>query len=168
MSRIAYADPPYIGMAHRYPEKQEIDHQQLILELETYDAWALSCYSNSLHILLPMCKSNIRIAAWVKPFASFKPGVNPAYAWEPILFRPLSRARSERTVRDWVSACITTGKHIIGAKPPQFCFWLFELLGAQADDEFYDLFPGSGIVTKCWDSWCKMKQNKQEVMNFNG
>ena len=24
--RVAYADPPYIGQAHRYPEKREVDH----------------------------------------------------------------------------------------------------------------------------------------------
>ena len=166
MSRIAYADPPYIGYANRYPEKQEVDHQGLILELETYDAWALSCYSNSLHILLPLCKPDIRIAAWVKPFASFKPGVNPAYAWEPVLYRPLSRARGARTTRDWVAASITTGRHMIGAKPPALCFWLFELLGARATDEFYDLFPGTGVVTRCWDSWCDAKRCSQEVMDF--
>jgi len=161
MNKIAYADPPYIGMANLYPEKQEVDHQELILNLETYDAWALSCYSNSLHILLPMCKPDVRIAAWVKPFASFKPNVNPAYAWEPVLFRPLPQARDKPTVRDWISACISTGKHMIGAKPAQFCFWLFQLLGASPEDEFHDLFPGTGIVTLCWESWKAMKQNKQ-------
>jgi len=148
-------------MANLYPEKQEVDHRQLILDLETYDAWALSCYSNSLHILLPMCKPDVRIAAWVKPFASFKPNVNPAYAWEPVLFRPLRRSRSEPTVRDWISASCTHGKHMIGAKPAQFCFWLFELLGASPEDEFLDLFRGTGIVTLCWESWKAMKQNKQ-------
>jgi len=161
MSRIAYADPPYVGLANFYPEKEEVDHERLILELETYDAWALSCYSNSLHVLLPMCKSDIRIAAWVKPFASFKPGVNPGYAWEPVLFRALPRARGEPTIRDWIAASITFGKHMIGAKPPQFCFWLFDLLGARADDEFHDLYPGTGVVTRCWQSWREMKQQKQ-------
>lgn len=164
--RIAYADPPYIGMANRYPEKQEVDHQKLILEFETYDVWALSCYSNSLHVLLPMCPKDIRIAAWVKPFASFKPGVNPAYTWEPVLFRALPRTRAEKMVRDWVSASITMGKHMIGAKPPAFCFWLFELLGAREDDEFFDLFPGSGVVSRCWQSYCEAKRCCQEVMEL--
>jgi hypothetical protein len=165
--KVAYADPPYIGMANYYPEKEEVDHQQLILELENnYDAWALSCYSNSLHVLLPMCKSDIRIASWVKPFASFKPNVNPAYAWEPVLFRPLPRARDIKTVRDWVAASITMGKHLYGAKPPAFCYWLFELLGARENDEFYDLYPGSGIVTVCWNEYKNMLSEKQTLLEF--
>lgn len=166
--KVAYADPPYIGYSKLYPEKKEVDHQQLILELESnYDAWALSCYSNSLHKLLPMCKSDIRIAAWVKPFASFKPNVNPAYAWEPVLYRPLPRARDIKTIRDWVSASITFGKHMIGAKPPAFCYWLFELLGVRENDEFIDLYPGSGIVTKCWSEYQVMLSGKQTILEFD-
>ncbi len=151
--KIAYADPPYLGCAHRYPEKQEVDHRELIERLcQEYDCWALSSSSNSLKFILTFCPDDVRIAAWVKPFCSFKPNVNPAYAWEPVIFwHPRSRARAEPTVRDWVSANITLRKGIVGAKPPEFCFWLFNLLGMQPDDEFHDLFPGTGIVTECWE-----------------
>ena len=154
--KVAYADPPYIGQGKRYPEKQEVDHQKLILELETYDAWALSCSTPSLRLLLPMCPEKIRVAAWVKPFCAFKKGVNPTYAWEAVLFKPTARGgrgSGAKTVRDWVSANITLQKGLVGAKPPEFCFWLFELLGVLPDDEFADLFPGTGIVTKVWDIW---------------
>ena len=166
--RIAYADPPYIGLAKYYPEKREVDHEKLILELETYDAWALSCHSPSLKIILPMCPQDIRIAAWVKPFASFKPNVNPAYAWEPVIYKPLPRARDVKTIRDWVSACITFKKHMIGAKPPRFCFWLFELLGAREGDEFIDLFPGTGIVSKCWNGYRESKGTRQSLWQISG
>src|SRR5213594_889325 len=118
--KFAYADPPYIGQAHRYKEKREVDHAALIRELVTNfpDGWALSCSSPSLRVLLPLCPSDIRIAAWVKPFAIFKPNVNPAYAWEPVLFRGgRKRTRQEPTVRDWVSANITLKKGLVGAKP---------------------------------------------------
>lgn len=164
--RIAYADPPYIGQAYRYPEKQEVDHQKLILELEQYDGWALSCSSPSLKTLLPMCPEDIRIGAFVKPFCSFKPGVNPAYAWEPVLFKPARATHGNdiETVRDWVSANISIRKGLVGAKPTGFCFWLFAILGARVDDEFYDLFPGTGIVTKCWDGWCESKSNKVRLL----
>lgn len=164
--RIAYADPPYMGQSNRYPEKQEVDQEKLILELETYDAWALSCHSPSLRALLPLCPDNVRVAVWVKPFCSFKPGVNPAYAWEPVLFKPLPRSREIATVRDWVSANITLRKGIAGAKPVAFCFWLFELLGARKDDDFFDLFPGTGIVTECWRSWCDSKRCSQKAMEI--
>ena len=162
--RIAYADPPYMGCGKLYPEKAEVDHQALIAELETYDAWALSCHSPSLRVLLPMCADSVRVAAWVKPFASFKPNVNPAYAWEPVIFKPLPRARDIATVRDWVSANITLQKGVVGAKPPIFCFWLFELLGARVGDEFYDLFPGTGVVQRCWESWCDSKRYSQAAL----
>lgn len=166
--KIAYADPPYLGCSKFYPEKQEMDHAELIKQLEVYDAWALSCHTPSLKILLPMCPDDARVAAWVKPFCAFKVNVNPAYAWEPVIFKP-ARGRFSRklpTVRDWVSANITIKKGMVGVKPTGFCYWLFELLGAREDDEFLDIFPGTGIVSKCWQSWCDAKRCSQEVMEL--
>lgn len=153
--RIAYADPPYMGQGFRYPEKQEVDHVDLIHQLEGFDAWALSCSTPSLRYLLPLCSTRARVAAWVKPFCAFKKGVNPAYAWEAVIFIPTGRkGRGHvKTVRDWVSANITLQKGLVGAKPPEFCGWLFELLGMKPEDIFYDLFPGTGIVTECWNIW---------------
>ncbi len=162
--KVAYADPPYQGCSSYYPEHQEIDHVKLIEDLcWNYDNWALSCSSPSLGNLLnhPLLRdlSNIggrvRVAAWVKPFASFKPNVNPAYAWEPVIFRikQQRRTRKDRTIRDWVSANITLQKGLVGAKPPGFCIWLFDLLQLQPDDEFCDLYPGTGIVAKCYQKW---------------
>jgi len=90
--------------------------------------------------------------AWVKPFASFKPNVNPAYAWEPVIVRGgRKRGREIPTVSDFVSANITLKKGLTGAKPERFCYWLFEVLGAEAGDDLVDLFPGTGIVGRCWD-----------------
>lgn len=159
--RLAFADPPYLGCAHLYPEKQEVDHQALIARLVEYDGWALSCSSPSLKVLLPMCPDNVRIGAFVKPFASFKPGVNPAYAWEPVLFKPArdKHGRDIETVRDWVSANITLKKGLVGAKPTSFCYWLFRILGAEPTDTFDDLFPGTGIVSRCWQSWTETQQS---------
>jgi hypothetical protein len=156
--KIAYADPPYINCAKYYPEKTEVDHRLLVDKLVNgYDNWALSCSSPSLKQLLDLCPDNVRIAAWVKPFCSFKPNVNPAYAWEPIIFsiKKQRLTRADRTIRDWVSANITLKKGLTGAKPIIFCYWLFDLLQMQPTDEFDDLFPGTGIVTKCWEEYRK-------------
>jgi hypothetical protein len=151
---FAYADPPYIGCANRYPEKAEVDHAELIAELRWFDGWALSASSPSLARILPLCPEGTRIAAWIKPFCAFKPNVNPAYAWEPVLFWPgRARSRKEKTVRDWVSANITMKKGVVGAKPIEFCWWLFDLLGMLPDDHFFDLYPGTGIVGQCWETW---------------
>lgn len=101
-----------------------------------------------------MAPDGCRVAAWVKPFASFKRGVSPAYAWEPVLFKPARGwSRDKPTVRDWHSANITMKKGLSGAKPESFCRWLFDLLGAEPGDALDDLFPGTGIVGATWDAW---------------
>jgi len=154
--RVAYADPPYVGQAKRHYQSEEVDHVQLIQKLQTYKAWALSCSSPSLPTLLPMCPNGIRIGAWVKPFAIFKPNVNPTYAWEPIIYvSKVYHGKAQHTIRDWVSCNITLKRGLVGVKPDNFCFWLFELLGMTKEDELDDLFPGTGAVTKAWENWRK-------------
>ena len=149
--KFAYADPPYPGMAHLYPENTEVDHRKLIgdLTLGFPDGWALSTSSVALRDVLNLCPEDVRIAAWVKPFASFKPNVNPAYAWEPVIFRGgRKRTREDLTVRDWHSSPITLQKGLVGAKPESFCYWVADLLGAQDDDELIDIFPGTGVMDR--------------------
>jgi hypothetical protein len=167
--RFAYADPPYLGTssfgaAHHYgshhDQAADYDtpqaHAQLVARLcdDFPDGWALSLHSPSLHTVLPMCPADVRVMAWVKPFASFKPGVNPAYAWEPVIVRGgRKRGREQETMRDWVAAPITLKKGLAGAKPEKFCWWLFDVLGMTPDDELVDLFPGSGAVVTAWQAW---------------
>ena len=160
--KFAYADPPYLGMAKRYdhPEAHIWDdpetHRALIQRLctEFPDGWAMSLHLPSLATLLPMCPPKHRIGAWVKPFASFKPGVNPAYTWEPVIFSGgRKRDRTKRTVRDHVSCNITLKRGLCGAKPEGFCHWIFNLLGMEPGDEFVDPFPGSGAVGRAGESW---------------
>lgn len=161
MSRYAYADPPYLGLAEKFygdPTYDAIDaHAQLIdrLSRDFPDGWAYSLHSPSLRAILPLCPEDVRVMAWVKPFASFKPGVNPGYAWEPVIVRGgrQPRDRAEPTVRDWAACNITLKRGFTGAKPEGFCFWLFEVLGIQPGDEFVDVFPGSGAVTQAWEKW---------------
>ena len=162
--RFAYADPPYYGLAKYYsthhPEAAEWDrletHAALIERLsdEFPDGWALSLHSPSLKHILPLCPDDVRVMSWVKPFCSFKPGVNPAYAWEPVIVRGgRKRERTQPTVRDWASVSITLQRGLVGAKPEAFCFWLFDVLNIQAGDELADLFPGSGAVSVAFDRW---------------
>ncbi len=160
--KFAYADPPYIGQARKHYAADpsgiapaEVDHKALVTEMSwKYDAWALSLSSTTLQQVLDYAGDDIRIGAWVKPFASFKPGVNPAYAWEPVIFKhPRSLGRDVPTVRDWVSCNITLERGTHGAKPAEFCNWLFAFAGLGPDDEFFDLFPGSGAVTRAWEAW---------------
>lgn len=157
--RFAYADPPYIGQARKHYGCPEVDHGALIERLfrEYPNGWALSCSTPSLFALIPLILEvapiphGCRIAGWFKPFASFKRGVNPAYAWEPVIWRGgRKRDRTEPTVRDWVSASITLKKGLAGAKPHAFCDWVMDLLGTQEGDEWDDLFPGTGVFGARW------------------
>lgn len=161
--KAAYADPPYLGCAKYYSDLHEEagiwddpeTHRNLIERLyDDFDAWALSLHTPSLAMMLSFCHPDVRIGAWVKPFASFKPGVGHAYAWEPVLFHfSRKRSREQGTWRDFIACPITLKKGFIGAKPEKFCYWVFEGLNLFPDDEFHDLFPGSGAVSRSWGKW---------------
>ena len=170
--KFAYADPPYIGQARRHYSHDErcaeVDHAELLARLKPYDGWALSLSSPSLEEIMHLCrqvigKDVVRVGGWFKPFAIYKPNVNPGYTWEPVIFvpGPRKRARTEPTTRDWVEAedvdCvranITLKKGLAGAKPEPFCRWLPDLLGMTPTDAFDDLYPGTGMVTRVWEQW---------------
>src|SRR5262245_17079760 len=153
--RYCYADPPYLGVCHRYGHRHEAPygcwddldtHATLIEHLDEYDGWALSAGAPSLQKILGICPDDVRVAAWVKPFAAWKPGVRVAYCWEPVIWRG-GRTRSDRvepTIRDYLAAPMTLRRSTIGAKPERFCRWVTHLLGVQPGDELIDAFPGSG------------------------
>ena len=157
--KFCYADPPYLGMSKHYPEHPESHiwddlkaHANLIQSLDRwFHGWALSTGSAQLQQMLMLCPTDVRIAAWVKPWASWKPGVHPAYAWEPVIFRtsPRKRTKTEPTARDWVAASATRGRPTKGAKPDEFNRWIRALLGVRDGvDELVDLFPGTGGLGK--------------------
>lgn len=159
--RLAYADPPYPGCAHLYQNHPdyagEVDHRALVDLLRTYDGFVLHTASTALAEVLPLFEPReVRVMAWVKPFAAFKRNVPVAYAWEPVLVKAARKpVVSGRIVplRDWLAENITMKKGLTGAKPPKVCRWLFEALGANTEDTLEDLYPGTGIVKDTWDAW---------------
>jgi hypothetical protein len=163
--QLAYADPPYLGQGRKHYGKLHANaddcdtvqwHADLIARLcEQYpDGWAMSASSPSLREILPLCPADVRVAAWIKPFCAFKVNVNPAYAWEPVIWRGgRKRGREYDTARDFLSCPIAMKKGFPGAKPEQFTRWILDLLGAEKHDEIHDLFPGSGSVGEAIDRW---------------
>ncbi len=156
---FAYADPPYLGMGKAMYGDATYDdpsaHQQLINRLcnQYPDGWAMSASSPSLRVILPMCPEDVRVAAWVKPFAAFRPNVKPAYAWEPVIFRGgRQRTRKDETWHDWHSENIAMRKGFRGCKPPGFAQWIVRLLNADVTkgDTITDLFHGSGAMLGVW------------------
>lgn len=163
--RFAYADPPYLGMCSRYGHEhgdggcwdEPETHRLLIGRLsDEYDGWALSLSSTNLRDILPLCPPDARVLAWCKKWASWKPGIAPAYAWEPVIMRggrPKKERTEPETPRDWMACHIRTGARFHGAKPDLLVWWLIACLGVQPEDEFADLFPGSGAVTDAYERW---------------
>jgi hypothetical protein len=171
--KVAYADPPYLGCGSLYKAHHADSmiwndpeaHRALIVRLqdEFPDGWAMSCSSPSLRTILPMTPADCRVSAWVKPFAVFKPNVGVAYAWEPVIWRGgRRRSREQDTVRDWHAANITLERGLTGAKPASFCVWIFQILNLESADEIVDLFPGTGTVSRTWQSFAEIEQPFQE------
>lgn len=161
--RLAYADPPYPGLAERYyaghPDFDgEVDHRALLSSLQDFDGWALSTSARSLPGVLWLTVElgiEARVASWHR-------GARPARAawplngWEPVVFAGGRRLTQEpadapRDVLDYVARPrLTDPRRVIGSKPAAFAFWMFDLLGARPGDELVDVFPGSGGISRAW------------------
>lgn len=152
--RFAYADPPYPGLAGLYVEKQEVDHAELIARLEAkYDGWALHTHVPALTLLLPLCPPEVRVLAWVKPFAVFRPGARLQFAWEPILVKPLGPPY-RTSVFDWYRGNPTRkGRSLKGAKPADVAMFVFDAAGLRPYDSLEDLYPGTGAISRAWSTW---------------
>lgn len=153
--RFAYADPPYVGCSHLYPEHPDAgrwddpaEHIELMWALDKeYDGWAMSLSAPSLRDLFAMAPAKARIGTWVKPFAAYKRNVRVAYTWEPVIWkRAAERREGDPVGRDHLSCPITMQKGLTGAKPEAFCRWVLMLLGWQVGDEMIDVFPGTGVM----------------------
>lgn len=163
--RLAYADPPYPGCAHLYRDHPdyagEVDHGLLLEDMNNnYDGWCLHTSSVALPYVLFLAseyapKAEFRLMAWVKPFAAFKRNVSVAYSWEPVLVKPCRKpvVKPGMTYRDFLAEPITLKRGLTGAKPEAVCRWLFEVMGAEPDDELDDLYPGTGAVAQAWEAW---------------
>ncbi len=161
--KLAYCDPPYIGCAHLYSDQPdfagEVDHVALVDRLQSeFGGWVLhaSATPRSLAILAPLVeKVGARWMSWVKGFAAFKRNVSVAYAWEPVIIKAARKpVVSKRLImRDWIECPITLRRGLTGAKPEAVCHWAFEMLGARPDDALADVFPGTGAVTRAWETW---------------
>ena len=157
--RLAYADPPYPGLSKKYYGKEqsfagEVDHRALVSRLATYDGWALSTSRRALRDILPLCPPEIIVCPWIK--SHHQPvSLGPGNAHEYVLVVP-GRLRQPGP-KDCFEGAVARGgdSNLIGRKPIRFVHWMFELLGASPVDLFEDLYPGSGIVGRCWKEFSR-------------
>lgn len=176
--RLAYADPPYPGLSRRYYGDHadfagEVDHARLIEQLDGYDGWALSTSERALPMVLALCPPGVRVAAWVRGERPAR-SAGPLNAWEPVIYFGGRKDPSRAATHDASSlqgrrveaspeysrridvlsyrpgVRRTDPARVVGAKPATFIRWMFDLLGAEPQDEFTDLFPGSGGVMRAW------------------
>lgn len=168
--RFAYADPPYLGQARRHYRKHkdyagEIDYAELLARLEAeYDGWALSGSMKSSPILMRLCPANVLTLAWIKPIAP-PMGDRRHYSWEPVILRPLRRPTKYEKTHLILSPPMFTFRprpptHVIGEKPEGFAHWVFRCAGLTENDEFHDLYPGSGAVGRAWKTYLESFNTK--------
>lgn len=164
---LGYADPPYLGCGKLYASHHSNaldwddpnEHARLIHQLEVkFDGWVLhlSATPDSIALYSKLTQGlGARWCSWVKGFAAFKRNVPVAYAWEPVIIKPMRKpVVSKRLVmRDWIQESVTLKRGLTGAKPEAVCHWAFELAAARPEDELHDLFPGTGAVSKAWKTW---------------
>lgn len=155
--RLAYADPPYPGKAHLYPENEEVDHVALIDRLCEYDGWALSTDETNLAYVLSLCPPKVRVLAWCRSTAPpFRP--YPFASWEPVLCWP-ARVTGVEPVRSYAVTHAATGTSaqagLTGTKPREFCEWVIRAMGALAGDTLHDIFPGSGIMGETFERFTR-------------
>ena len=174
--RLAYADPPYPGKSDLYRDQPtyagEVSIPDLLSRLAAYDGWALSTSAAGAPAVLAECVSRrltVRLAVWVKTprphkearilnafevlvFHGGRPMLSSRYPQDSSLDRQETPALRVTDVLAGVNSRIrpTLPTACIGMKPPAFCRWVFLLLGALPGDTLNDLYPGSGIVTRCW------------------
>lgn len=166
-ARLAYADPPYVGLARRYYGDQpsfagEVDHSELVSRLARYDGFALSCSSASIPAiaaLLVAADVESRLAIWHRRPAPH-PTTGLITAYEGVFVRSARRVArgSDGPLTDVLTGVgggrrSTLPGSVIGMKPPAFLLWIFGLMGARPGDTLDDLYPGSGMVARTWASW---------------
>nr|WP_299914294.1 hypothetical protein [Sphingomonas bacterium] len=136
------------------------------------DGWALSLSERSLRTILPMCPPAARVAAWISDRPRFAGKAVPVRKhFEPVIFvGGRSYADTGNRAADFIvtkqerlpagepryamiKSDIRAGRTFLGRKPAAFAMWIFDLLGLQPNDEFVDMFPGSGAITRAHRYW---------------
>ena len=165
--RLAYADPPYPGLAARYYGEEpdyagEVDHPELLSRLQEFDAWALSTSSRALPDVLAECLNQgaeVRVAAWFRGARGGGRTRWPRQAWEPVVYAGGRRLAEQTDALDALQHVArprtTDPRRLVGTKPAAFWWWLFELLGARPGDTFFEPFPGSGGGARAWAVFCE-------------
>lgn len=159
---LAYADPPYPGLSKRYYDGHrdyagEVDHRGLLERLaRDYQGWGLSTNARSLPGVLASCvelELDVRVAAWFRGGRKVRSRW-PLTSWEPVVYaggrRDVAAEPALDSLIKFSRPRRTDPERVVGAKPADFAWWLFDLLGARPGDTLDDVFPGSNGIGRAW------------------
>ena len=172
--RLAIADPPYLGRAHRWygdstrkyrnnteriasssdvhPDAHKWDepemHRGLVERLQQdYDGWAIAMHAENLTHYLQWVPTVTRTCVWVDP-RRIPSGHRIRRVWEPVLVY-VPEGRRDRVTGPPMTDVLTSGAPhtFVGAKPAAWTRWVLDMLGYDPEtDTVDDLFHGSGAV----------------------
>lgn len=154
----AYADPPYPGCAHMYPENEEVDLLELILGLDDAypDGWAVSTHVRGLLEVGRDLPAGSRVASWVRTQGPLHPPLHFVTSWEPLIFKTAVVYTGGAPPKDSLVAMTTNrgfmakrhGQQLTGSKPAAFGRWVLQLLGWRPGDTLDDVFPGTRMMDR--------------------
>ena len=125
-------------------------HRQLLADLELgYDGWAMAASAKTLPLIASAIPRRARIAVW-RVTNAIPDGSRVASAWEPVVVRVPEGRRAHGTGHAVPDVLLAPHPQagFVGTKPDAWTRWVLDMLGYQTGDEVYDLFPGSGAVTR--------------------
>lgn len=164
---LVYADPPYVNCRFKYARQNKsrqwgknarADYmRELVARMESLRAedgmCAISMATPELR-LLHLFPSTARVFAWVKPYAVFRPGVYPCFAWEPLVvwgrFVNREEQKTTKTPHDWLQCSPKIprkGKHET-PKPLAFAEWVINTTLGPRRGPVLELFGGTCPVTR--------------------
>lgn len=159
---LVYADPPYAGCRARYARGNNSRQwgrdaradfmRDLIARMEQLRAedgvCAVSMGTPELR-LLNLFPSKCRVAAWVKPNVSPRPGIWPSFAWEPLVMWG-ALPTDKGAPNDWreISPRVKNRRGHETPKPDAFAEWVLELTLGNRRGSVCELFAGTAPVSR--------------------
>lgn len=164
---LVYADPPYANCRFKYARANNSRQwgrnaradflRDLIARMEGLRApdgiCALSMATPELE-LLSLFPSKRRVMAWTKPRGTFRPGVWPSYAWEPLVcwgsFPNREEQRTSKTPHDWLHLAPKRpkkGGHE-NPKPDDFGAWVLNVTLGPRVGAVCELYAGMAPIAR--------------------
>jgi hypothetical protein len=159
---LVYADPPYAGCRAKYARGVKSRQwgrdaradfmRDLIAQMERLrrpdGICAVSMGTPELR-LLSLFPSRARVAAWVKPSSSPRPGIWPSFAWEPVVMWGTFPTGS-KAPPDWLNLSPRVADRMghETPKPIAFAEWILSMTLGDRSGTVIELFAGTAPLAR--------------------